>query len=92
MSMDPTKWVPYDRLTERTKDRIQHYYPYLKLEHCVFQEKDSGVFMKAVNNVKIEKLLDPERPGAPTALPANAAPAAPAAAATPKASGGRLRK
>jgi hypothetical protein len=67
MSMDPTKWVPYDRLTDRAKERIQHYYPYLKLDHCVFQEKSEGVFMKAVNNVKIEKLLDPER-GTPAPL------------------------
>lgn len=66
MSMDPTKWAPYDRLSDRAKDRIQQYYPYLKLDHCVFQEKKSGVFMKAVNNVKIEKLLDPEDTPAPS--------------------------
>ena len=86
MSMDPTKWVPIDRLSQRTKDRIEHYYPYLKLDHCVFQEKSSGVFMKAINNVKIEKLLDPERPGAPLPLPT------PAPAPQKAASGGRIRK
>lgn len=69
MSMDPTKWVPFDRLTDRAKERIQQYYPYLKLDHCVFQEKPSGVFMKAVNNVKIEKLLDVERPGMAVSAP-----------------------
>ena len=63
----------------------------------MFQEKRSGVFMKAINNVKIEKLLDPERPGEPEragpAAPAPA-PATSAAPAAPKASasGGRLRK
>lgn len=81
MSMDPTKWIPYDRLTDRTKDRVQQYYPYLKLDHCVFQEKDSGVYMKAVNNVKIEKLLDPETSTVPPPTP------------SPRAgSGGRSRK
>ena len=60
MSMDPTKWVEFDKLSERTQQRIQTVYPYLKLDHCVFQDKHSGVFMKQTNNVKIEKLLDPE--------------------------------
>lgn len=67
MSMDPTKWIPYDELSQRTKDRIGSVYPYLKLEHSLFQDKDSGVFMKAVNNVKIERLLDPELAGAKAA-------------------------
>lgn len=88
MSMDPTKWGPYDRLSQRTQDRIQHYYPYLKLDHCVFQEKESGVFMKAVNNVKIEKLLDPEKPGAPAPGPAPAT----TSTSTRVASGSRTRK
>jgi hypothetical protein len=88
--MDPTKWVPFDRLSDRARERIQQYYPYLKLDHCVFQEKPSGVFMKAVNNVKIEKLLDVERPGMATSSPP-AAPAAPAATGR-VAAGGRTRK
>ncbi len=67
MSMDPTKWIPYENLAQRTKDRIGSVYPYLKVEHCLFQDKDSGVFMKAVNNVKIERLLDPEQAGAKAA-------------------------
>lgn len=73
MSMDPSKWVPHDSLTDRTKERIQQYYPYLKLDHCVFQEKDSGVYMKAVNNVKIEKLLDPEHTNVPPPTPSRSA-------------------
>ena len=40
MSMDPTKWIPYDKLSQRTKDRIGSVYPYLKLEHSLFQDKD----------------------------------------------------
>ncbi|HKJ00175.1 MAG TPA: hypothetical protein VKB51_16985 [bacterium] len=90
MSMDPTKWVPYDRLTERTRERIQQYYPYLKLDHCVFQEKDSGVFMKAVNNVKIEKLLDIERPG--VTPPPPPPPPQPATTTRTSASGRRTTK
>lgn len=58
MSMDPTKWIPFEKLSERTKERIETVYPYLKLGQCLFQDKESGVFMKAINNVKIEKLLD----------------------------------
>lgn len=88
MSMDPTKWVPYDRLTDRTKERIQQFYPYLKLDHCVFQEKDSGVFMKQVNNVKIEKLLDVERPGMPQPTP----PPPPAAPTRTSGSGRRTTR
>ena len=67
MSMDPTKWIPYEKLAQGTKDRIGSVYPYLKLEQCLFQDKDSGVFMKAVNNVKIERLLDPEQAAAKAA-------------------------
>lgn len=81
MSMDPTKWVDFDKLSERTQQRIQTVYPYLKLDHCVFQDKHSGVFMKQTNNVKIEKLLDPEDMSAPRR---------PAAAAG--SGGGRARK
>ena len=61
--MDPTKWAPFNKLTQQTQDRISTVYPYLKLDQCLFQDKASGVFMKQVNNVKIEKLLDIERPG-----------------------------
>lgn len=67
MSMDPTKWITYDKLTPQTRQRIETVYPYLKLEHCVFQEKPSGVFFKQANSVKIEKLLDPQRTPAPAA-------------------------
>jgi hypothetical protein len=71
--MDPTKWIPFEKLSQRTRERIEIVYPYLKLDHCQFQDKESGVFMKAVNNVKIEKLLDPagpETPETPEAKPA----------------------
>ena len=59
MSMDPSKWIPFDQLSTGSKSRIETIYPYLKLEQCLFQDKASGVFMKAINNVKIEKLLNP---------------------------------
>ncbi len=61
MSMDPSKWIPFDKLSQGTRERIETVYPYLKVEQCLFQDKVSGVFMKAINNVKIEKLLDPDR-------------------------------
>ena len=61
MSMDPSKWIPFENLSQGTKSRIETIYPYLKLEQCLFQDKGSGVFMKATNNVKIEKLLNPEK-------------------------------
>jgi len=67
MSMDPSKWISYEKLTSGTRQRIEAVYPYLKVENCVFQEKTSGVFMKQGNSVKIEKLLDPMRTPAPTA-------------------------
>ncbi len=60
MSMDPTKWISFEKLSSGTQERIETTYPYLKLEQCMFQDKESGVFMKAINNVKIEKLLDSE--------------------------------
>ena len=58
MSMDPKKWVPYEQLTADARKRIEELYPYLKTEQCLFQEKDSGVFMRHSNGVKVEKLLD----------------------------------
>ncbi len=58
--MDPTKWVPFEKLSEHTRERILGVYPYLKVDHYVYQDKHSGVFMKQNNSVKIEKLLDPE--------------------------------
>jgi hypothetical protein len=58
MSMDPSKWITFDKLTEGARQRIETIYPYLKVEHSFFQEKASGVFMKQANSVKIEKLLD----------------------------------
>jgi hypothetical protein len=75
MSMDPHKWITYDKLTALARQRIETVYPYLKLENCVFQEKTSGVFFKQANSVKIEKLLDPQRTPAPPAPPKAAAPA-----------------
>jgi len=60
MSMDPTKWTPFENLSQDTRERIETIYPYLKLEQLMFQDKATGVFMKAVNNVKIEKLLNSE--------------------------------
>ncbi len=70
MSMDPTKWVPYEKLSQQTQERIQQHYPYLKFANHVFQDKDSGVFMKALNNVKIEKLLNPDSQPRPKAAAA----------------------
>ena len=60
MSMDPTKWITFETLSPDTREQIETIYPYLKLDQCLFQDKSSGVFMKAINNVKIEKLLDSE--------------------------------
>ncbi len=59
MSMDPSKWIDFDQLSAEARGRVETLYPYLKVEQCQFQEKDSGVFMKHANSVKIEKLLDP---------------------------------
>lgn len=73
MSMDPNKWIAFDKLSLGARQRIETIYPYLKLEQCVFQEKPSGVFMKQGNSVKIEKLLDPtQRPLPPPPAPAAA--------------------
>ena len=69
MSVDPTKWITFETLPQGTRERIETIYPYLKLEQCLFQDKSSGVFMKVVNNVKIEKLLDPENRQPKAALP-----------------------
>ncbi len=85
MSMDPSKWIPFDKLSNSTKERIETVYPYLKLELCMFQDKESGVFMKAINNVKIEKLLDSEAMAAKLAAIAAEDP-------TVKASSTRSRK
>lgn len=66
MSMDPSKWTAFDQLSSKTQERIVVSYPYLKFDQSVFQDKESGVFMKQMNSVKIEKLLDPENmPGPP---------------------------
>jgi len=70
MSMDPSKWIAFDKLSLGARQRIETIYPYLKLEQCLFQEKPSGVFMKQANSVKIEKLLDPtQRPLPPPPAP-----------------------
>ncbi|MDH4248385.1 MAG: hypothetical protein OEW39_11280 [Deltaproteobacteria bacterium] len=86
MSMDPSKWIPFETLSERTKERITTAYPYLKLDHSVFQDKASGVFMKQTNNVKIEKLLDPENARHARPIPVPAPPSPPASGS------GRLKK
>jgi len=78
MSMDPNKWIPFEKLSLEARQRIETVYPYLKLEHCVFQEKASGVFMKQANSVKIEKLLDSQ----PRSMPRPPPPAATAAPTT----------
>ncbi|MDH4248298.1 MAG: hypothetical protein OEW39_10820, partial [Deltaproteobacteria bacterium] len=70
----------------RTKERITTAYPYLKLDHSVFQDKASGVFMKQTNNVKIEKLLDPENARHARPIPVPAPPSPPASGS------GRLKK
>ena len=88
MSMDPSKWIPFENLSERTRDRITTAYPYLKLDHSVFQDKASGVFMKQTNNVKIEKLLDPEN----SRQPRPASTPAAASVSAPSSGGGRLKK
>lgn len=59
MSTDPHRWVEFRELSDNARERIKTIYPYLKIEHCLFQEKPSGVFMKQANSVKVEKLLDP---------------------------------
>ena len=61
MSMDPSKWTAFENLPDVARERIETVYPYLKVNQCMFQAKDSGVFMKQGNSVKIEKLLDPLR-------------------------------
>ena len=61
MSMDPSKWTSFENLPDNARERIETVYPYLKIDHCMFQAKESGVFMKQGNSVKIEKLLDPLR-------------------------------
>ena len=59
MSMDPSKWIDFDQLSAEARGRIETLYPYLKVDQCLYQEKDSGVFTKQANSVKIEKLLNP---------------------------------
>ncbi len=61
MSMDPSKWIESESLPDLARERIETVYPYLKVNQCMFQDKDSGVYMKQGNSVKIEKLLDPIR-------------------------------
>ena len=72
MSMDPTKWITFDKLTADAQKRIETLYPYLKLDNCQFQEKPSGVFTRQGNSVKIEKLLDPPGYGPKRPTPATA--------------------
>jgi hypothetical protein len=83
--MDPNKWITFDKLTLGARQRIETIYPYLKLDHCVFQEKSSGVFMKQANSVKIEKLLDPQQ----RSMPKPPAAPPPPAATSPVVRGGR---
>ncbi len=63
MTMDPFKWVGFDTLSSQAKEKINQRYPHLQLKTCQFQEKDSGVYVRQENSVKVEKLLDP--PGMP---------------------------
>ncbi len=72
MNMDPHQWVEFAGLTDGARERIDTIYPYLKTGQCTFQEKESGVFMKQANSVKVEKLLDPAQPDRPAADPAAA--------------------
>ena len=72
MSMDPTKWISFDKVSPDAQKRIETLYPYLKLDNCQFQEKPSGVFIRQGNSVKIEKLLDPPGYGPKRLTPATA--------------------
>lgn len=72
MSMDPSKWIDFEKLPDDARERIETVYPYLKVQQCMFQAKDSGVYMKQTNSVKIEKLLDPPRPAPKAAAGARA--------------------
>lgn len=87
MSTDPHRWVEFGELSDNARERIKTIYPYLKIEHCQFQEKPSGVFMKQANSVKVEKLLDPtsahRRQPLPALTPSPAVTATSAAAASP---------
>ena len=85
MSMDPSKWIGFDKLTLGTRQRIETIYPYLKLEQCLFQEKPSGTFMKQANSVKIEKLLDHVQRSMPRPPPPPAPPATPSRVRKPSA-------
>jgi len=62
MSLDPTKWIKYEELTQPVQAKIEQMYPYLKIDQVQFQEKQSGVFMRSINTGKVEKLLEPPRP------------------------------
>lgn len=62
MSLDPTKWIKHEDLTDPVKVKIEQMYPYLKIDQVQFQEKKSGVFMRNINTGKVEKLLEPPRP------------------------------
>jgi hypothetical protein len=85
MSMDPSKWIGFDKLTLGTRQRIETIYPYLKLEQCLFQEKPSGTFMKQANSVKIEKLLDHVQRSMPRPPPPPTPPATPSRVRKPSA-------
>ena len=67
MSMDPAKWIHFQKLSLEAQTRLQTAYPYLRLEEGQFQEKDSGVFFRQSRGRKTEKLLDP--PGYEPKLP-----------------------
>lgn len=74
MSLDPTKWAPYENLSGEARQRIENLYPYLKLDQSQFQEKQSGVFVRHTNTGKVEKLLEPLRkPRAASDQPQNRA-------------------
>lgn len=70
MSLDPSKWTAYDKLSQEARGRIEVLYPYLKIDQAQFQEKKSGVFVRHTNTGKVEKLLEPPRPNPPPQRPA----------------------
>jgi hypothetical protein len=75
MSLDPTKWIRYEELSQPAQAKIEQMYPYLKVDQAQFQEKQSGVFMRNINTGKVEKLMEPPRPN-PKGTPATPAAAA----------------
>ena len=61
MTMDPSKWISFESLSSQSKEKINQRYAHLQFDKCQFQEKESGVYVRQENSVKVEKLLDPVR-------------------------------